>query len=94
MALRWWGGEGVSAGAIEGITVRNVNQMPPTLEGRQGWEVSFTLSGFEKEAQSGLHQFRHSASPPGCLPLQDRHYGIINVQSGFHVAHKSAWVYC
>jgi len=62
---------------VEGIAVRNVNQMSPTLEGRQGREVSFALPGFEKEAQSGLHQFRHSTSPPDCLPLQERHYGII-----------------
>jgi hypothetical protein len=77
---------------VEGITIRNINQMPPTLEGRQSREAPFTLPGFEKEAQSGLYQFRRSTSPSRCLPLQDRHYGIIYVQSGFHVAHKSVWL--
>ena len=52
MMPRLWGGEEASAQAIEGIAVRNVNQMPPALEGRQSREVPFTLPGFEEEAQS------------------------------------------
>jgi hypothetical protein len=63
---------------IEGFAVSNINQVSPALEGRQGREVSPALLGLEKETQGGLHQFRHSTSPPDCLPLQERHDGIIN----------------
>src|SRR6185437_12403828 len=67
-------------GLIEGILVRDIDQLATTVKGRQGRNPGPLLGRAEKSAQSRFDDLGHRALLPCGLALELRHYRIVDVK--------------